>query len=152
MKPHNAPSWTVLLRRLAPDAEMRPPATNGVHDEIERSLGVALPAVLRAFLEEIDGLADDYGSGVIWPAAEIVMRNREFRSERSFVDLYMPFDNLLFFGDDGGGDQFAFAIHADSRIHKGDIYRWEHETDARSWYASHLQRYIEARLAGGDDA
>jgi hypothetical protein len=58
----------------------------------------------------------------------------------------MPFDHLLFFGDDGGGDQFALSIQADGVIHKYDIYRWEHETDARSWFASGLEQFLAKRL------
>ncbi|MGW0081206.1 hypothetical protein [Streptomyces sp. NPDC003393] len=29
--------------------------------------------------------------------------------EVTFPGLYTPFDSLLFFGDNGGGDQFAFV-------------------------------------------
>jgi hypothetical protein len=77
--------------------------------------------------------------------------NREAESAVSHGEilptLYMPFDHLLFFGDYGGGDQFAFPIHADGEIHKLDIFRWDHETDARSWYAGGLEQFFEHRFA-----
>ncbi len=64
----------------------------------------------------------------------------------AFKELYMPFDHLVFFGEDGGGDLFAFAVHADGRNHKDDIYRWDHETDGRSWYAACLEQFLEMRF------
>ena len=63
----------------------------------------------------------------------------------------MPFDHLLFFGDDGCGDQFAFAIQADGLIHKGSIFRWEHESDARSWFAARMEQFFENRLKKAAD-
>jgi hypothetical protein len=42
--------------------------------------------------------------------------------------------------------QLAFAIHADGQIHKADVFRWDHETDSRSWFASGVEQYLEARL------
>ena len=79
----------------------------------------------------------------MWSASQIERENRQFRTYPDFRALYMPFDALLFFADDGAGDQFAFAIHADGRVHKNDVYRWDHETDARSWFAGRLEQYLE---------
>nr|WP_280703686.1 hypothetical protein [Kitasatospora sp. GP82] len=45
----------------------------------------------------------------VWAIEQIVEQNLYFRSDGSFARLYMPFDALLFFGDNGGGDQFAFV-------------------------------------------
>ena len=84
-------------------------------------------------LLEADGITDEYGSHAVWPVAEIERQNKQFRTNEGFRDLYMPFDHLLLFGADAGSDHFAFAIHADGKIHKNDVYRWEHENDARSW-------------------
>ena len=50
---------------------------------------------------------------------------------------------------EGGNGQFA--IHADGKIHKNDVYRWEHEDDARSWFAPHLEQFLEKRLKSEDD-
>ena len=60
----------------------------------------------------------------------------------------MPNDGAV---DDAGGDRFAFALHADGRVHKDDVYRWDHETDARPWFAGHLEQYLEKRLKAGGD-
>jgi hypothetical protein len=151
MPPFNAPSWKRLTKDYARDAEFGPPTSEGQIVAVEQALGIRLPTLLREFLLEADGVTADYGSGVVWSAADIQKRNQEFRSLPSFRDLYMPFDHLLFFGDDGGGDQFAFAIHADGQVHKHDVFRWEHETDARSWFAGRLERFLETRLKKEDD-
>ena len=71
--------------------------------------------------------------------------NLFFRSDEQFRDLFMPFDNLLFFGDNGSGNIFGFAITASRRI-DGRIYMWEHEIDGRSWYADRLEHYLERML------
>ena len=151
MPPFNAPSWKELTSGHASDAEFGAAANDTGIAAVEQALGVQLPDALRDFLLEADGVTADYSSGVIWSAADIQKRNQEFRTFAGFRDLYMPFSHLLFFGDDGGGDQFAFAIHADGQIHKRDVFRWEHETDSRSWYAGGLEQFLEARLKKEDE-
>ena len=59
----------------------------------------------------------------------------------------MPFDPLLFFGDAGNGDQFAYAIH-EAQVRRNDIFAWDHETDSRTWVAPSLERYLEWWLSG----
>lgn len=146
MPPHNAPNWKDLVVTLTHRSEFGPPAEESRISEVERSLRVRLPDALREFLLESDGLVADYSSGVIWSVADLERKNREFREHPEFRSLYMPFDHLLFFGEDSGGDQFAFAIQADGLIDRSDVYRWEHETDGRPWFAGHLHQYFEFRL------
>lgn len=110
-----------------------------------------MPAQLREFLLEADGFSADYGSRVIWSVGHLEEQNRQFRTTAGFKDLYMPFDHLLLFGDHSGGDFFAFAIHADGQIHKRDIFRWDHETDGRAWFAGHLEQFLETRLKKEDE-
>ena len=133
------PSWKQMIKKAASDAEFVNPAEAKQFESIEKLLGVQLPQVLRELLLESDGVKANYGAEIIWSGAEIQQQNQLFRSDKDFKQLYMPFDHLLFFGSDGGGDQFAFAIHADNQIHKHDIFRWKHETDERIWLANSLQ-------------
>ena len=98
-------------------------------------------------MKEADGVKADHGADVIWPISKIESENLAFRSNPDFRELYMPFDHLLFFADDGGGDQFAFAIHADGQVHKSDVFRWEHESDGRVWFATGLSDYLAKRLS-----
>lgn len=65
------------------------------------------------YLLECNGFRDEDGADVIWSAAKLAERNLAFRRNEDFRELYMPFDNLFFIGDDGTGDQFAFGITAE---------------------------------------
>ena len=78
--------------------------------EVEKKLNTKLPVQLKEVLLETDGVTAEYGERLIWSASEIIKHNIEFRQNSDFKELYMPFDHLLFFGDDGGGDQFAYGI------------------------------------------
>jgi hypothetical protein len=141
-----AKPWKQVIVAVAATAEFAPPALETALVAAEHTLQVQLPPELRELLLECDGVTADYGSGVVWAVSEIQRRNLEFRENQSFRELYMPFEHLLFFGDDGGGDQFAFSIKADGKIHSPDIYRWEHETDSRSWFSSGFRQFFKNRL------
>lgn len=91
-------------------AEFSPPSDEVTIAEAEKVLNVEFPPDLRSFFLEAGGLVADYGCEVIWKISDIVDRNNGFRGTVSLGELYMPFDHLLFFGDDGSGDQFAIAI------------------------------------------
>ena len=139
-------NWKSIIIANDSSAQFSPALNEAEIVDAEKALAVDFPSDLRDFFLQSDGVTADYGSGVVWMLSDVVSRNLEFRGEAEFHELYMPFDHLLFFGDDGGGDQFALSIHADGVIHKYDIYRWEHETDARSWFASDLRQYLAKRL------
>lgn len=151
MPPHNASSWKQLAGELAPEGEFGQPASEDRIAAVEMGIRIRLPASLREFLGEADGLIAENGSRVVWSASDILDRNREFRTYEQFRSLYMSFEALLFFGDDFGGDQYAFAIQADGQIHKRDIFRWDHETDSRFWFAARLEQYLGKRLKPRSD-
>jgi hypothetical protein len=113
----------------------------------ERKLRLALPADLRGCLAESNGLTGRQGEGLVWSVERIVEGNLSFRANRTFRELYMPFDHLLFFSDAGNGDQFAYAILA-GEVRKDDIYVWNHEDDSRTWVAPRLAQFLEWRLTG----
>jgi hypothetical protein len=126
-----------------------PPATETALGEIERTTGQPLPVPLSELLRECDGVRGPY-EDVVWDAAEIARRNAQFRTEfgNGADGLYMPFEPLLFFGDNGGGDQFAFP-----RIPLRDaVFVWDHETDGRHLVARSLESYVRQALegSGGD--
>ena len=89
----------------------------------------------------------EHGSGLVWPTRKIIERNSQFRQDADFAELYMSFDQLLFFGDDGGGNQFA---HVQVPAERPDVFMWDHETDERRWVARSLADYLQRR-AGDDD-
>ena len=83
---------------------------------------------------------------LISSAENLIKENENYWA--GYPDLYMPFKNLLFFGSDGGGDMFAFAIQEDGQIHNNDVYRWVHDDDSRTWFAGHLEQFFEFFLKG----
>ena len=145
MSSFSTPTWKQLAKKSASDATFASPASENQLVAVEQALNIQLPQALRELLLESDGITANYGSGIIWPSSQIQQRNLQFRNDVAFKELYMPFNHLLFFGEDGGGDQFAFAIHADGQIHKHDIFRWKHETDERVWAANSLQIFFERK-------
>jgi cell wall assembly regulator SMI1 len=142
--------WRELIGRLYGDAEFAGPASDEEIDRIERRLGHQVPDELRGLLRQCDGVRAEYGSGLVWSVQEIIEENAEFRRSADFAELYEPFDELMFMGDNGGGDQFAFVRAAAGR--PGDVFVWDHETDERTKVAESLKDYLERRAGSdGDD-
>ncbi|MDX2643130.1 SMI1/KNR4 family protein [Streptomyces sp. PA03-1a] len=139
--------WKETAAELLPDVAFRPPVDRAALAEAEQRLGRALPAQLAALLLEADGMVGTYGKDVVWSLHRIVEQNLLFWSPDAFPGLYMPFDALLFFGDNGGGDQFAFV----QTPKRPDIFVWDHEDDSRLWAARELDDYLRRALADGGD-
>jgi SMI1-KNR4 cell-wall len=134
--------WKELVSGINPGWTLLPAARPGEVAEVERALGIRLPDDLSGLLLETDGVLGDYDLGLVWPARRIRDDNLHFRSYPDFAELYMPFDPLLFFGDAGNGDQFAFRILA-GVVRYSDVYVWNHESDNRTWVAPSLRLYLE---------
>ncbi|MBP2472894.1 hypothetical protein JOF53_001766 [Crossiella equi] len=137
-------TWHALVTGLYPDAEFGTPATPEALDAIRTALGQEVPEELAAFLTEVGGLAGPHGLDLVWPPERIVSDNLAFRRDRDFAELYMPFDALMFFGDGGNGDQFAYLR---TRGGLADIFAWDHETDSRYLIAHNLRTYLTEHLA-----
>ncbi len=139
-------SWRLLLTKIGRNLELREGATEAVIRRAEATLGFTLPADLRALYLEADGigLADEQ-LDLVWPLSELLETNQEFRSNADFKDLYMSFDQLLFFADDGCGNQYAIRMLPEPS--DGQVYEWDHETDDRSWRARNVEDYCRRRLA-----
>jgi hypothetical protein len=140
--------WLQQLRKLNAELTFQENASAFQLDEAEIKLGTNFPDELRAVLGETNGVVGEYGLGLLWPVDRIVEDNLKFRQSPDFRSHYMPFDYLLFFGDAGNGDQFAFPIDADGVIHRRDIFAWTHEDDSRRWVAPSLSRYFEWWVEG----
>lgn len=139
-------SWRNLASRLDPDSQFAAPTTREQIAAAQVALKVPLPGELSELLLETDGIEGRYALVRVWPLARIVSDNHDFKSNVDFPKLYMPFEPLLFFGDDGGGDQYAYRILA-GQIEYMDVYAWEHESDSRNWFARDLRDYL-ARSSG----
>ena len=141
--------WKELIGRLYGDAEFAEPASDAEIDQIERRLGQAVPDELRDVLRLTDGVRAEYGSGLVWSVREIIDANTEFRRDAGLAELYQPFDHLMFVGDDGGGDQFAFVRPPAGR--SDEVFVWDHETDERLRIADSLKNYVERRARSAGD-
>lgn len=141
-----------MWRELASEftgVDLQGPAGGAALAAIEQGLGQSIPQALRELLLETDGIADDYGTDVIWSAEKILSDNEEFRQNEQFRGLYQSFDVLMFFGDNGGGDQFAFVRRP---ARDDEIFVWDHETDSRTWVAGSLENYLRSALGSdGED-
>lgn len=133
---------TNIISGFSADCTFNPPASIHTINLCENELGILFPDHLKALLLESNGISGKYGLGLLWTTEEILSTNIEFRNNPDFKNLYMPFDNLLFFADAGNGDQFAFSI-LNGTIKRNDIFAWNHEDDSRSWVAPDLLKYME---------
>lgn len=139
--------WRDLLQDLSADTDLADPATDEALTGVERALGQPLPEDLAALLRECDGVCGEDGTDVVWSSERIAEENAAHRASPEFARLYMPFEPLMFFGDDGGGNQFAFV-----RIpRRPEVFVWDHETDGRIWAARGLGDYLRRALAGPED-
>ncbi len=126
-------------------ATARDPVSDDSLARAEAGLG-ALPSDLRDLLKVSNGLSGEFNVWLVWPVEELERQNAEFRTTEDFGQLYMPFDHLLFFGESGDGDLFAYPIKG-GKIGDGiNIYRWDHENDSRTWVADNLCGYIKRRV------
>ncbi|HEU5374223.1 MAG TPA: hypothetical protein VFV38_02200 [Ktedonobacteraceae bacterium] len=64
-----------------------------------------------------------------------------------YKDIYMSFNELLFFADAGNGDRFAFPI-IDEKVKERAVFAGDHEDDSRWEIAFSLQSYLERFFAG----
>ncbi len=137
--------WRELISRTSSESEVFDGSSAEAIAAIERSLGQPVPADLKDLLIETDGVVDEYGTDIVWNARRIVEDNLTFRSNSSFAELYAPFDGMMFFGDNGGGDQFAFVAASDET----GVIVWDHETDERYPAAVSLEQYLTRSLENG---
>jgi hypothetical protein len=138
--------WRKHISTLSPDIRFNAPARPEEIRDAETTLGVLFPEALRELWGQTNGLIDHYGNWFVWSSEEIVKRNLEMRNFPGFSELFMPFDTLLFFGDDGGGDLFFFPI-LDGKIRNEFMFRWDHETDSRILEVHHLKTFVDRFIA-----
>ncbi|MBO0607557.1 SMI1/KNR4 family protein [Myceligenerans salitolerans] len=102
----------------------------------ENTLGHPMPGDLAHVLLRADGIVRDH-EDLVRTVEDIARTNAEFRGG-TFGNLYMSFDDAVFFGDPADGDQFFIATTGIQQV-----YQWDHETDSRTWVASSVTDYLE---------
>lgn len=148
--------WNEFISRLKPEDNsyrfgfVQPCESRLIH-QIEEEFQIKLPDELISLYQESDGIIeylDDIEIGsLIWSADYLIQKNKMYRETSDFKDLYMPFDNLLFFGDAGNGDCFGYTI-LNGAIQRLDVFTWNHENDSRTWIASNLENFIDWWITG----
>ncbi|MFE0916099.1 MULTISPECIES: SMI1/KNR4 family protein [unclassified Streptomyces] len=141
------PMWREMMTKIAAEVEFGAPADEAAVEAAENALGQTLPMELSDLLRECNGVRGPDGLDVIWSAERIAQDNTALRSADDLAQLYMPFQPLVFFGDNGGGDQFAFVRSPQ----RDEIFVWDHETDSRYLVAYRLDQYIERALRATED-
>ncbi|WP_418895896.1 SMI1/KNR4 family protein [Sporosarcina cyprini] len=139
--------WKDYIYSVSKEYLFKPPAANAELISISEELNVKVPQKLFKLLSETNGVFDCFGCPLIWSTAQIVRDNLFFRDLGANKDLYMPFDNLLFFSDNGCGDMFCYKL-LNGSILAEDIYVWNHEDDSRLWVASSLEEFIRGWITG----
>ncbi|WP_235460536.1 SMI1/KNR4 family protein [Streptomyces olivochromogenes] len=140
--------WRESVLEVFPDAGLRTPVEASEVVAAEGCLGRALPADLKQLLLESNGVIGHTHVDTVWSLEQIVDQNLQLWSDQTLAELYMPFDSFMFFGDNGGGDQFALV----QKPQRPDVFVWEHESDSRRWVANNLCDYLGRSLrVGGDD-
>lgn len=111
-----------------------------------RSFLYDLPEELGELYKQTNGISNTWqGKSIgwlIWPLEKMIEENVRMRTEENFKELYMPFDNLLFFADSGSGDLFGFVI-INGQVLNTKIFVWNHENDSRNWVAPSLKIFVE---------
>jgi len=140
--------WRELIKSINPEATCRAPATAEMIAAAEQNLGVAFPEELVSLLRETNGILDEDGFSVVRSCERIVSENRTFRNG-DLTALYMSFDQLLLFGAQSNGDEYAYCILAGRIRRDVDIFRWDHKSDSRCIWAVGLERYLTLALQPG---
>ena len=133
------PMWRDILRDFPRPLTFLPPAEFAALAVVEATLGVSLPTDLRFLLTETDGVKDEYGCWLLWSVERIRAENLAFRTHAHFRELYMPFDHLLFFADDGCGYYYGFPVCAVGTIRHSEVFLWGPVEDSRTLIAVSFQ-------------
>lgn len=139
--------WKDYIGTISKEYAFKSPASEAELRHITDVLHVELPRKLLELYRETNGVFDQFGCPLIWSTTQIVKDNSFFRNFTDYQDLYMPFDHLLFFSDNGCGDLFGYRI-LNGCIETEDIYVWNHEDDSRTWVASSLETFIKGWITG----
>lgn len=110
-----------------------------------------LPPELEELYSQTNGVIEiNNGAKIgefIWPVESVIERNTSFRNNEDFKELYMAFDQLLFFSEAANGDLFGF-VTLNGKFDRIDVFVWDHETDSRTWVAPNMATFLKWRIDG----
>jgi hypothetical protein len=142
-------NWIELIKNLgegiSSNYSFNPSASNEQIGEAETFFGHRLPDELDELYRQTNGIIEKDWGEFIFSIEKLINQNQEFRNNPDFDDIFMPFDNLLFFSSAGNGDYFCYPITKDKTCGK-DIFVWNHETDERICVTYSLDKFIKGWL------
>src|SRR4051812_18600685 len=102
--------WKNYISSISKDYTFKPSTSNAEIIQISEELNVELPKKILELYGETNGVFDSFGCPLIWSTSQMLKDNVFFRNFADYKDVYMPFDHLLFFSDNGCGDLFGYKI------------------------------------------
>src|SRR5689334_857233 len=107
------PDWMNILKgKATTNCRFNLPITDSEIKKFKETLGIDIPQDLLSLYRESNGIQKILNGTVtgdlIWSCLKVIKENIEFRANEDFRNLYMPFNNLLFFADRENGDLLAF--------------------------------------------
>jgi hypothetical protein len=132
--------WRILAE-CDKRVQLRPQATDADIARLRDFVGDSLPGGLEEFLRRSNGLLFDFDP-IVLPVDSIISATERIHSYPSTL----PSSHLLFFGDFGDGDMFAFAKRKDGEW-SPDVLWWEHERDSCYSCAFGIWDYVAAHVS-----
>ena len=137
--------WKDLIQNISTGCIYGEPASIEDIEVLEKLFSIQIPKELRNLLYETNGINDSYGYSLIWSIEKITRENLNL-GER-LEDVYLPFNNLLFFADARNGDMVGYSI-SDRSIKQNDIYLWNHRNNEQTQIAPSLNDFVEDWIRG----
>ncbi|MGG0453885.1 SMI1/KNR4 family protein [Priestia megaterium] len=137
--------WKDLIQNISTECVYGEPASTEDTEVLEKLFNIQFPKELSSLLYETNGVNDGYGCSLIWSIEKIIRENLNLGDR--IEDVYIPFNNLLFFADAGNGDMFGYSV-LDRSINQNDIYVWNHENNRRTQIAPSLKDFVEGWISG----
>ena len=139
--------WTAWLRgldSLGQTVALSDPADPDTLSDAEERLGLVFPEDLRSLLFESDGINGAGRGEPVWPVERIAEENLLLRNAGSTPALPEGADDdLLFFGDAGQGQLFAYELDAGGEVSESDVFVWQPGLGEAVWIASDLQSLLD---------
>jgi hypothetical protein len=123
---------------------------------VETALNATLPTSLSSLLQDTDGVMDmlaiDGGDWfesmwLIWPAAELLARNRALRAEQAERSSQQDFSVLVCFAD-AGTDGILFAFPITAGVCQPEVLVWHPLRDTLTPLAPSLEDFLHGWLTG----
>jgi hypothetical protein len=144
--------WTAWLRgldSLGDTVSLSEPVNIDALADAEERLGLMLPDDLRSLLHESDGINGAGRGEPVWPVERIAEENLLLRSAGSTPALPDGADDdLLFFGDAGQGQLFAYELDSGGEVSDPDVFVWQAGSGEAVWIASDLQSLLDDWVRG----